>query len=476
MLAGFAQRVFLTRIVGQADYGAFSVVNNAISTVNNTMVQGTIQSVSKFTAEDDARAGAVQRAGLRLQAMVGTCIALAVFLSAPLIASFVNAPHHVPLFRWVAAIPLCYAFYAVYVGSANGLRKFRLQASFDVGFSAAKTILLLGGAIVGRAFGYGVTGAFIGFIAAALFILIVANRRISIPSQGIHFSSSRLLFFMGEVALYTLLINLALNYDLLLLRRFAGARVPTIEADALAGAYEAVRNLALLPYQVLLVVTFVIFPLVSRSTFENDQTVTRAYIRQTLRYALLIGAAMGVVLAARPTTLFGILYPPSYIMGAQVLPILAVGIVALGLLSVAGSIITATGRPQISIMLVTITLLAGSILAFLFVPQAQPGIPMLSAAAMATATGMGLGLIAALLYLWRRFSAFPPLLSILRIAVAVVVATGIGRMIPGTGKIMGLIAMGMAGTAYMLVLLILREFDPTDREKFARILKLRRKP
>jgi O-antigen/teichoic acid export membrane protein len=474
MIAGFAQRVFLTRVVGQADYGAFGVVNNAISTVNNTMVQGTIQSVSKFTAEDDSRAGAVQRAGLRLQAIVGTFIALAVFFGAPLVASFVKAPNHVPLFRLVAAIPLCYAFYAVYVGSANGLRKFRLQASFDVGFSAAKTVLLLGGALVGRAFGYGVTGAFLGFIAAALFILIIANRRISLPSQGMVFPPSRLLIFMGGVALYTLLINLALNYDLLLLRRFAGAALPTAEADALAGAYEAVRNLALLPYQVLLVVTFVIFPLVSRSTFENDQEITRIYIRQTLRYALLIGAALGVVLAARPTTLFGILYPASYMIGASILPILAVGIVTLGLLSVAGSIVTATGRPQISIVLVTITLLSGSILAFALVPQATPGAPMLLASATATSIGMGLGLFAALLYLWRRFSAFPPLLSIIRVVIAATASTLIGRLVPGAGTVMGLFAIGIAGITYALTLFILREFGPTDREKFARILKLRR--
>jgi O-antigen/teichoic acid export membrane protein len=110
MLAGFLQRVLLARVVGPAEYGAFSVVNNAISTVNNTMVQGTIQSVSKFTAEDDARAGAVQRAGLKMQAVLGVLIAIIVVLAAPLLARFVKAPEHVSLFRLVAAIPLIYAF------------------------------------------------------------------------------------------------------------------------------------------------------------------------------------------------------------------------------------------------------------------------------------------------------------------------------------------------------------------------------
>jgi hypothetical protein len=163
MLSGFLQRWLLTHFVGAAEYGAFSLVNNAVSTVNNSIVQGTIQWVSKFTAEDDARAEAVKRAGLVQQAFVGGGVGLGFFLAAPLIARGMNAPGYVPWLRMVAAIPLIYAFYSVFVGSANGQRRFRLQASFDVGFSTLKTVLLLGGALAGRAIGHSVTGAFLGF-------------------------------------------------------------------------------------------------------------------------------------------------------------------------------------------------------------------------------------------------------------------------------------------------------------------------
>jgi Polysaccharide biosynthesis protein len=159
MLSGFVQQVLLTRFVGAAEFGAFAVVNNVISIVNNTVVQATIQSVSKYTAEDDARAGAVQRAGLRMQVVLGAALALAIFLGAPLIARFEEAPRYTSYFRIAAAIPFLYALYAVFVGSANGLRRFRTQASFDVGFSTAKTILLLGLAVLWK-----VTGAFVGEI------------------------------------------------------------------------------------------------------------------------------------------------------------------------------------------------------------------------------------------------------------------------------------------------------------------------
>ena len=179
MLSGFLQQVLLTRLVGLAEFGAFAVVNNVISIVNNTVVQATIQSVSKFTAEDDARAGAVQRAGVRMQAVLGAVLALAIFLGAPLIAAFEEAPRYTTYFRIAAVIPFLYALYAVFVGSANGLRRFRTQASFDVGFSTAKTILLLGLAALWK-----VTGAFVGFAAAAAFILVVASRVMRLPLAG----------------------------------------------------------------------------------------------------------------------------------------------------------------------------------------------------------------------------------------------------------------------------------------------------
>jgi Na+-driven multidrug efflux pump len=100
---------------------------------------------------------------------------------------------------------------------------------------------------------------------------------------------------------------------------------------------------------------------------------------------------------------------------------------------------------------------------------------MLTAAAIATALGMLAGLLAALVYLWRRFATLPPLTSVLRVCAAAALATGLGRVMPGSGKIAGLAAMAVSGIAFAAVMLFLREFGATDREKFAKILKLQRR-
>src|SRR5262245_59235420 len=80
MLSGFVQQTLLTQLIGQAEYGDFTTVIAAVNVVNNTTVQGTIQSVSKYTAEDDGRADAVKAAALRLQTLLGGGLALAFLL------------------------------------------------------------------------------------------------------------------------------------------------------------------------------------------------------------------------------------------------------------------------------------------------------------------------------------------------------------------------------------------------------------
>ncbi len=465
MVSGSVQQILLPRLLATAEFGAFAVVNSVVSIINNTMVQATIQAVSRFTAEDDARAGAVQRAGLRMQAFIGTAVALALALGAPLIARFMKAPEYARYFRIAAVIPFLYAFYAVFVGTANGLRRFRAQATFDVGFSTAKTVLLLGVAVVWK-----VAGAFTGFAVAAALILVVAARAMWQAPSGAPFPARRLVPYMLAVGGYALLLNLALNYDVSLLQHFA-AEVDRARAPALAADYQALRTLALLPYQALIVITFVIFPLVSRSTFAEDSGATRAYITQTLRYALLLAGAMGLVLGARPAALLAILYKPEYGVGAAALPVLVAGECCLALLGVACAILNAAGRTTATLSFMAVTVAVGSGAAALLIPHATPGAPMLLAAATSTSLGMAAGFLASLLYLRTRLGGGLPAPTVARVAASLAIATVVGRFLPGHGKILGLGAIAVVGLVYLGALVVLGELGAADRAKLRRILR-----
>jgi stage V sporulation protein B len=470
MLSGFIQQVVLARLVNAAGLGAFGAVNSAISMVNNTVVQATIQSVSKFSAEDDERAPAVTRAALEIQIVVGALLGLGFFLGAPAIADFVKAPGYVRYFRIAAAIPFLYAIYAVFIGAVNGRRRFRTQAGFDMTFSVAKTVLLLGGAAVA-----GVAGAFAGFVLAALFIVVVAIKVIgtgpaaaSTPTST--FPVSRLVKFMLAVGAYNLFLNIELLYDQPLLHRFAGQVDPT-RAAALAGQYQALRTLALLPYQALLVVTFVIFPLVSRSTFAEDRSATRAYVTQTLRYALILATAMGLALGARPGALVGILYPAAYAEGARALPILVVGECCLALLAVTCAILNAAGRAIAALSLMAGTVVTGVTAAFVLVPRAALGPEMLTAAAVAASLGMALGLLASIVYVRMRMGGSAPLATVGRVVISGAAAVLAGSVLPLGGKLTGLAIIGLVTAIYLGGLIGLGEFGPTDRAKFRKVLR-----
>jgi O-antigen/teichoic acid export membrane protein len=473
MISGSLQRVLLPRLIDTAAFGAFAVVNNLISIVNNTVVQATIPAISKFTAEDERRAEAVKRAGLKMQVVIGGALAAAFFLGAPLIARLENAPGYVRYFRVAAAIPFLYALYALFVGSANGLRRFRTQASFDVAFSTVKTILLLGLAAL-----WHVTGAFVGFALAAVVILAVAARTMGVPrarpaAGEAPFPAARLVGFMGAMVAYTFLLNAALNYDQPLLRRIAGSVVDAEHAGMIAGHYEALRTLALLPYQALLVITFVIFPLVSRSTFTEDREATRAYVDQTLRYALMLVVAMGLCLGSRPGALLAIVYRPEYGEGAAALPILVAGECCLALLAVSCTILNAAGRAAAAIGLMVLMLAVGVGTAYVLVPRAEPGAAMLAAAATSAAIGMAVGLLGAVVYLRVRFGGGPPPATVLRVALSGGLAVVVARILPGHGKVAGLGAIAAVGATYVAALLASGEIGPQDRAKVAKILRRR---
>ena len=70
----------------------------------------------------------------------------------------------------------------------------------------------------------------------------------------------------------------------------------------------------------------------------------------------------------------------------------------------------------------------------------------------------------------RQFGGAPPLATVLRVAASLVVAVAVARLVPGEGKVTTLAALILAGLVFLIVLILLREFGPEDRAKFARIL------
>jgi stage V sporulation protein B len=469
IVAGFALETLLPRLLGKELYGAYGVVNPWVSNINNVIVTGTIYTVSRQTTADPRLADAVKAAGLRMQLLLALPIAALFAVLSPLWAWIEHDPSKTGLLALSAGIVGFYAIYTVFVGSANGTRQFHKQAGLDMTFST----LRVGGMLVAAALGLGAWGVIEAWVGAAAAVLVVSIALVGFPRDLRAGTVGPMLRYFAGMAVYLLVFNLIMSVDTFLLKRLVtewfhahGALADATRlSDEQVGHYRVVQNLARLPYQLMIAVTFVVFPLVSRSTFEKDAEKTRSYVRTTMRYSLVFAALIGAVIAAQSAPLIDLLYSndASYAeQGGLALGILVLGNVAFAVFSIAGSILNGVGRTgdAIRVAALTLALLVAGL--WIAVPHGAPGREVLAICAAATSVAMLIGAVASGAYLWRRFGAFLPPATVIRVGLAAAAAIGAGRVLVPRGKLMTLAEAAACAAVYLGVILLTRELGPAD--------------
>jgi len=496
MVAGAVIEFRLPAVLARTVFGAYAVVSSVVSPINNVLVTGSIQAVSRFTAQRPETARAVEAAGLRMHLFIGLPVALLFIALSPLWAWLLHDMSKVGPLMLAGGIVAGYSFYAVLVGTANGRREFNKQAGLDVTFATLRALGILGLATAGL----GLYGAIGGWVAAVALILALATFVVGLPGRiepADRVPVRPMLRFFAGVAVYLVLLNLIMFVDQLLLKRLATewyrahgpalandldrllpwareatgfALEPSALADVQVAYYRAVQNLARLSYQAILAATFVIFPLVSRSTFDADVDTTRRYVNLTLRYSLVFATALAVVMAANPEPLLDIPYAADYArLGAPALTALALGNVGFSLFAIAGTILNGAGLTREAIISAAVTLAVAAVGNAIVIPMCDPGTEVLLAAASTTGGAMVLGASLAGYFLWRRLGAFLPVRSLVRVAVAVVAAIAVGRVIPFRTPLMTLVEAAIVGVVYLAVLVATRELGKADLKAIAQV-------
>jgi O-antigen/teichoic acid export membrane protein len=504
MFAGLVVQVrLLPSILTRSEWGSYSFVSSLVSPVNNVLVTGTIQAVSKFTAAEPEKARAAQLAGLRMHVRLGLVVAILFIAAAPLVSwLFLDMSKTAPLML-AGLIVGGNAFYAVFVGTANGLRQFQKQAGLDITFATLRSIGLVAMAVAGL----GVIGVIGGWVAAVGAILMIAVTWVGLPGKAAATGGTidvrpMIKFFIG-VAIYLALFNALMFVDTWLIKRltteyFTSHRVqlagavdsvipwapkvagyhatPSMLADVEVGYYAVVQNLARLSYQAIIAATFVVFPLVSRSTFTEDKETTQRYIAVTLRYSLMFAMAIAVAMAANPSDVLHTLYSyaPDYAeRGAPALALLALGNVAFSVFAIAGTILNGAGMSRDAIIAAAITLVLAAAGNFIAIPLVVDEGRVLETAAAVTGSAMLIGALASGFMLRKRLGAFFPLISAVRIAIATGAALAVGRFLPLHGKLMTLVEAAIVGGTFLVVLVATRELGKRDLDAIKAVRKKR---
>lgn len=511
LITGTILNIGLPRMLGDpARFGDFGVVNTFISIFNMVVIAGGVQVVSKRVSERPGAAAAVRKRTLKLMSWVTIPVCCIILAGADIIARDVfHDASLAGLLRVAVVITLSYGFYAVFIGLLNGLKLFTQQALFDIGFATLKLVLILGAVLSG----FSVMGAITGFAAAAAIIAMVAfvvTRSVAtqtsglgpVPSPEVPVSDVAIGGFMLQVMGYTLMINVLLQGDVLVLKSASNFPVGTsftsgagsnqlailgstmnVPIDALvepattaatavlSGLYRATKNVSLISYQAVIAITFVIFPLVSRSTFQSDGDATSRYVRQTVRVAALLVAFVATMLAAGGEPLLALLFGDAYRVAAPALTPMLAGMACFALLFVNINILSASGRPYDAFVLAGVAAVAQLTALYFIITGSRGGHEILLYAALVTLVAIAVALVVSAWLLRSKLRVSLPWLNLGRILLAAAVSLGAATLtgtlsVAASGGIVGIFVRVCAAlVVFVAMLFATRELTRHDLTK-----------
>ena len=484
IVVGFVQQPLLKAAIGLDGYGALSRVLSVSNVVNNVVVSGSTQGVSRLVAQaKNDRIALRQALGVHLPLAIVLGLVLAVV--APFLASFQHAPHiRLPLIV-MAVVLIAYGCYAPLIGALNGRGQFVRQASLDIMFATLRTVLMVGCGVLLATRGAGPLGTTIGFAIAACFIVPLALRWTGTGEAGVDSSLPSAKTYLVQwltIASAQLGINLLMQMDLFLLGRCLSLRAADLSlidaskrADEWVGTYKACQLFAFLPYQLLFSVTQVLFPMLARARANTDgQEVKTLVVRGTRIGLILVGLIVSIVITL-PGSLLNFAYGAVVADGGEsTLRVLALGMTAFALLGLAMTILTSLGREGLASVLTWVSAVLVGLLVNFLTRNADFGRSQLLLSSMATSSVLLLVFVVASTAVWKTVGAFLPLLTFARVGATVALFAGAGFFLPRLPKLLVPFGAVAVVLAYIASLIVTRELTGADLAQARAVVQRRR--
>lgn len=358
--ATFTSLAFPRLFGDPALFGQYRVVSGILNVVTMVVITASVQAVSKLASEPGADLRQVRRTSLLGQALLfGPVFLIFAALSGVVSSRLLKDPGIAAPLLISSLVVGAYVVYAALIGLLNGTRNFGRQAGMDILFSTLKTVLMILAIVASGS----VALAFGGFAATALVVLVVA----AFMTHGVVSRSpagnvqprllSRYFGYLLPLAAYALVLNLLLQADVIWLKASLGRVVDGLtaadaasRASKAAGIYGAARNVALLPYQAVISLTFIVFPLVSCASSSGDREGASRIVGGAFRLAAVLSWAAVAMFGAAPGELLGLLFGGDYrSAGPELLILLAAGAM-LAFMYVANAVLASSGRPFLSVV------------------------------------------------------------------------------------------------------------------------------
>jgi len=255
---------------------------------------------------------------------------------------------------------------------------------------------------------------------------------------------------------------------------FAGAATSQAAVDLAnqyVGYYRAAQTFAFVPYQLIISLTFIVFPMISKATSIGNREAARSTIQHAMRLSLLL-----LLLVAAPTSgaaegVMRLAYPADYLAGAPALSILVFGVAAFALFAVAATAISGAGKPSVAAAIAGVSLLVVVVANRVLLLRAGLGEDALQASAAGTTIGMIVALLLSAWVIRSSFGVFIPIVTWLRAALAAGAGYATASAIPHGSPLMALVALLAGFLSALAVLIATRELSRDDWRALRRIVR-----
>lgn len=483
ILSGLVQQTLLPRIIGLDGYGALARVFAMANIANNVVVSSSIQGVSHSVARTpDDRSGETVRRTFKTHLAIAIPVAVMFFFFAPLYAKFQGAPHIIRPLQVVSLVVLFYGMYAPLVGALNGQRKFTKQAALDITYAVLRTAGLLGLGWLFAKGDQGVLGACVGFAAAAMLIFPVALKLAGLGNPGDAGPSVRQhLLFIAPVALGQVFLQLLMQSDISVLGHFASKLVviqgmtgelARTTSDEIVGVYRACQLFAFLPFQLLITLTFIMFPMLAKARAEQDQEAVAHYVRTGMRLAFVFACIMvGTVSSLAPHVLH-LLFPAEVGQrGGDALRVLALGQGAFSIFYIETTVLTSLGNERLSAALTGVAAALIATLCAVAGITAGDEAELLLRTASATAIALTSAALLGALMVYRTAGSYVPPLTALRVLFTLGIVSVAGYFMPYLGKLLVIPQAIAIASLAIIALLATREVGKHDLDVLLKVVR-----
>ncbi|MDD3816403.1 MAG: polysaccharide biosynthesis C-terminal domain-containing protein [Desulfocapsaceae bacterium] len=229
-----------------------------------------------------------------------------------------------------------------------------------------------------------------------------------------------------------------------------------LKNNELVGFYTSASNIARPLWFLSTALGATLLPIISQATSAADRVSTQKYIQQSIRYAAIILLPLTILLSASAPELVQLLYSNRFSSASTPLEVLAFGFLFLSLFTFLSTIIAASGRPKTAMAFMLMVVPVDILSNLLLIPRYH-----LLGAACATALSCFIGMFADMIYVYRKFHANLPMISILKIGIAALFAYLIVATLSGNSFFLPLSYI-CALALYLIFLLVQKEIKSEE--------------